>query len=154
MTHHDRYEELRDALNAGPKAGNLPPNAKAQRMTNALFLSACTPETIAALLAERDTLMADAERYRWLRDHECCELILTHDGDHACNYMTASEWIDDNAKDFADDSPEEVQRMRDTNTIWRLQVYPNTPIGFWAIHGATLDAAIDAARSEGKEGSE
>jgi len=30
--------------------------------------------------------------------------------------------------------------------IWRLQIYPDTPIGFNVWHGATLDAAIDAAR--------
>ena len=29
--------------------------------------------------------------------------------------------------------------------IWRLQIYPDTPIGFNVWHGATLDAAIDAA---------
>jgi hypothetical protein len=59
--------------------------------------------------------------------------------------MTASEWIDDNADWYVDDNPEEVQRMRDTNTIWRLQVYPNTPVGFNVWNGSTLDSAIDAA---------
>lgn len=34
---------------------------------NARFIAACNPVAIRALLAERDALKADAERYRWLR---------------------------------------------------------------------------------------
>ena len=95
--------------------------------------------------AEIERLRADAARYRWLRDLRCNSVSVSRDDDHACNYMTASEWIDNNADWYVDDNPEEVQRMRDTNTIWRLQVYPNTPVGFNAWNGSTLDSAIDAA---------
>lgn len=95
----------------------------------------------------KEAVERDAARYRWLRDHKCCELTLSRDGDHACNYMTSSAWIDDHPDDFADDPQDEVQRMRDTNTIWRLQIYPNTPVGFNFWNGATLDAAIDRAMS-------
>ena len=97
------------------------------------------------LCAENERLRADAARYRWLRDLRCNSVSVSRDDDHACNYMTASEWIDNNADWYVDDNPEEVQRMRDTNTIWRLQVYPNTPVGFNAWNGSTLDSAIDAA---------
>lgn len=44
-----------------------------------------------------------------------------------------------------DDDPAEQQRMKDTNTIWTLQWYPITPVGFNAINGASLDFVIDAA---------
>ena len=97
--------------------------------------------------AEVAALKADAERYRWLREEKCNSLHLTRDGDHACNYVTAKEWIEKfMPDDFADDPQDEIQRMKDTNTIWALQIYPNTPIGFNVYHAATLDAAIDAAR--------
>jgi hypothetical protein len=89
----------------------------------------------------------DAERYRWLRDHACNSLHVTRDGDHACNYLTAAQWIESCPEDFQDDGAQEIERMKATNTIWRLQVYPNTPIGFWVLHASTLDAAIDAARA-------
>lgn len=84
-------------------------------------------------------------RYRWLRDLKCNQLYLTRDGDHACNYMTAREWIAEHPEDFADDDPAEVELMAATNTIWRLQIYPRTPVGFNVWHASTMDAVIDAA---------
>ena len=91
-------------------------------------------------------VLTDAARYRWLRDHICNSLHLSRDGDHACNYVTAKAWIEDCApEDFTDTATNEVERMKETNTIWRLQIYPNTPIGFNLWHGSTLDAAVDAA---------
>lgn len=96
-------------------------------------------------------LRRDAERYRWLRDHKCNQLYIDRDGDHACNYMTAAEWIDKEldggpmGPDYARVPAEELQQMRDTNTIWHLQIYPATPIGSYSIMGATLDSVIDAA---------
>ena len=106
-------------------------------------------EAVTLSRAERDALVAMARRYAWLGSLKCNSLSVTRDDDHACNYMTAAEWIDNSAKDFLHDDPEEVERMKDTNTIWRLQVYPNTPVGFWVIHASTLDAALDAAMAEG-----
>lgn len=112
-------------------------------------------EAVKAALAEQaariQELEKDAKRYRWLRDHKCNSLLLSRD-DHASNYVSASEWIDQ-TRDWYDEVPaEELQRMRDENTIWALQIYPDTPIGFCWWHGASLDAAIDAAiaSSEGQ----
>lgn len=96
----------------------------------------------------------DAERYRWLRDHKCNQLYVDRDGDHACNYMSAADWIaqeiegdatGNTGHGFADVTPDELQRMKDTNTIWRVQIYPDTPVGSYTVVGATLDSAIDAA---------
>lgn len=87
----------------------------------------------------------DAERYRWLRDLKCCSFTLGHNDAHAPSYMTASDWIDDNPEWFVDTPDAELRRMRDSNTIWTLQVYPRTPVAFYLWHAATLDAAIDAA---------
>lgn len=46
-----------------PSAGNP---ADDELMANANFIAACHPEAIRELLAERDALKADAERYRFL----------------------------------------------------------------------------------------
>jgi hypothetical protein len=37
------------------------------RGANAEYVAACSPDALRALLAERDELRKDAERYRWLR---------------------------------------------------------------------------------------
>lgn len=100
------------------------------------------------LSAEVEALRADAGRYRWLKDLKCNSLHLERDGDHACNYMTASEWIDTQPEWFVDDDPIEVEKMRQTGTIWKLQIYPNTPVGFNVWNASTLDAAIDAAAKD------
>lgn len=94
-------------------------------------------------------LVEDAERYQWLTTLKCNSLTLSRDDDHACNYMTASDWIDDHPEWYAYDDPGEVALMRVTNTIWSLQVYPDTPIGSTTWNASTADAAIDAARKPG-----
>lgn len=97
-----------------------------------------------------EDMRKDAARYRWLRDAKPCQLILTRNDDHACNYMTAAEWIDRgmDVREVELTPPNELERMRATNTIWKMQIYPNTPIGFHLWYRATLDAAIDAAMAE------
>lgn len=98
-----------------------------------------------ALQSAIEALQADAARYRWLHDHECNSLYLTRNDEHAANYMTAKDWIREHQEDFQDDDQAEVSRMKETNTIWTLQIYPHTPIGFNLWHGSTPDVAIDAA---------
>lgn len=101
--------------------------------------------TYVKLRSTIEALQADAARYRWLRDHECNSLYLTRNDEHAANYMTAKDWIREHQEDFQDDDQAEVSRMKETNTIWTLQIYPHTPIGFNLWHGSTPDVAIDAA---------
>jgi hypothetical protein len=88
------------------------------------------------------------ERYRWLCNLKCNQLYLTRNEDHACNYMTAREWIEQHAKDFDEVDPAELEQMKATNTIWSLQIYPDTPIGFYKWYGATADSVIDAAMKQ------
>lgn len=113
--------------------------------TNALRLVNNRAETAEAKLAAAE---ADARRYRWLRDLTPCSLTLSRNDGHAINYMTAAQWIEQSPEEFADDPPEEIERMKATNTIWTIQIYPNTPVGFTRWNAATLDAAIDAIARE------
>lgn len=88
----------------------------------------------------------DAKRWRWLATLKCNSFSLGRDENHACNYMTAAQWIEEhNGEWYYDVEPVELQRMKDTNTIWALQIYPNTPVGFNIWYGATAEACIDAA---------
>lgn len=89
----DRYKNIRRALAMGPTPGpwsvrydyvvqaksfdegRLVPVAQpygvnsdgTDLFANAALIAACDPDTIRALLAERDELAKDAARYRWLR---------------------------------------------------------------------------------------
>lgn len=119
--------------------------ARNVRQLQGLGSEAETRESYVALQSAIESLQADAARYRWLRDHECNSLYLTRNDEHAANYMTAKDWIREHQEDFQDDDQAEVSRMKETNTIWTLQIYPHTPIGFNLWHGSTPDVAIDAA---------
>ena len=91
---------------------------------------------------------ADAARYRWLRDRNPNQLNLTRN-DHAANYHTVEEELR-YFPDRYEDVPEEVRKaMIEADTIWCLQIYPRTPVGFNWIHHATLDDVIDEAIKEG-----
>lgn len=100
------------------------------------------------LASQVESMQADVECYRWLRDLKCNSFSLSRDEDTSCNYMNADEWIDNHKEFYEYDDPEEIQRMRETNTIWCLQIYPNTPIGFNVWHASTIDAVINEARKQ------
>lgn len=97
-------------------------------------------------IKERDAERADAGRYRWLRDVKCNQLILSRNEDHASCYVSAAHWIDEFAPgEFEQEPKEAVQAMKDADTIWRLQIYPITPVGFNRFYRASLDDVIDIA---------
>ncbi len=85
--------------------------------------------------------------YEWLSAFKCNHYHLTRDDDHATNYVTAKVWIEEFCpEEFEDVAAEELQAMKDTNTIWCLHIYPDTPIGFYRFYGASLDYIVNAAR--------
>lgn len=85
------------------------------------------PEPVAQLKAERDALLADAERYQWLRD--------TLHGAKAGGGLT----VNDELQVYEAPIPGEEVRI-----YW----YPDTPVGHYEQLASTLDAAIDAARGK------
>lgn len=96
------------------------------------------------------SIQKDAARYRWLRDGKPNALHLTYNGDHASSYRTAKEWIEvDMPEWFKDEPAGALEAMKATNTIWALQVYPDTPVGFVHANRATLDELIDLAMADG-----
>jgi hypothetical protein len=92
--------------------------------------------------------------YEWLAAQTPNSLHLERNGDHACNYRSARQWIEEDQPEwFADTAPELVEAMKATDTIWSLQIYPNTPIGFNKWYGPTLDSVIDQARAASSDNS-
>ena len=101
------------------------------------------------VLEQLQRMAEDAARYRYLRDMQPNSLILDRNDGHAPNYQTAKQWIEDSMPDlFTEVPPDELERMKATNTIWSLQVYPRTPISFNVYHGASLDVVVDYFRKE------
>lgn len=75
------------------------------------------------IVSPGNDVFKDAERYRWLRDTFSKAVAgALHVNDERLYY----------------EQPPEGQEVR-------LQWYPDTPVGFYLVHGSTLDEAIDKA---------
>lgn len=71
-------------------------------------------------------------------------LTLAHN-EHLDYYTTVKEEIEDRPDWYRDDdwvSLEEKQKAIDTNEVWTLQWYPDTPVGFHKLHASTLEALM------------
>lgn len=81
-----------------------------------------------------------------------CSLSIVHN-DHLDSYGTIEdelEFVESNGPiEWA--TPTSRERAIATNSLWRLQWYPETPIGFCAIYGATLEEVVQAAEKEDGE---
>jgi hypothetical protein len=77
-----------------------------------------------------------------------CGLFLTHN-QHKDYYQSAKETIEEQKEhecppDWRND--EQKQRAIETNEIWELQWYPDTPIGCYAICAPTLKELLEFAK--------
>lgn len=76
-------------------------------------------------------------------------LSLEHN-DHKSCYETVEQWD----LGFGDHpfyewvSPEQRQKAIDTDSVWTLQWYPDTPVGFCALAAADLDVLLTAATAD------
>jgi hypothetical protein len=84
-------------------------------------------------------------------------LYLTHN-QHKDYYETVEEHVNEYANISKDDfvSEEDYQKCVETNELWELQWYPETPIGSHKVNGSSLEIVlqkameIDAAIKENK----
>jgi hypothetical protein len=73
--------------------------------------------------------------------------------DFASNYLTAVEAEREGWFRFLDwASADERLRALATNSVWRVQWYPETPVGFHFVLASTLAAAVSAASGIVTEG--
>lgn len=74
-----------------------------------------------------------------------CGLYLTHN-QHKDYYENISEYLNN---DLFDDeyfvSIEDKKKCIDTNELWELQWYPDTPVGFYKVCGSTLEIVLKKA---------
>lgn len=86
----------------------------------------------------------------WLPAHKA-SLHLTHN-EHRDYYISIEQWETDYSV-AADEwvSPGERQRAIEQDSVWRLQWYPDTPIGFCVLCASTLEA-LEAHFRENPQG--
>ena len=80
----------------------------------------------------------------WLPEHKC-GLYLEHNA-HKDVYETIEEYYE--PRDFVSD--EEWTKAVEWNSVWCLQWYPDTPISFYRVCAATLDALEKDIRARGQ----
>lgn len=68
-----------------------------------------------------------------------CGLYLEHNS-HKDVYETVAQAVAREENNHHWVSPEERQRAIDTNEMWSLQWYPDTPIGFHRLQASTWEA--------------
>jgi hypothetical protein len=77
-------------------------------------------------------------------EHSCFHL--TFNDEHAINYMTAADYFERHPDwDHGWVSPEEREKAIANNSVWTLQWYPDTPVGFLLMRASTAAAVIVAA---------
>ena len=78
-----------------------------------------------------------------------CALYITHN-QHKSYYESVEDAVAEIDEREPDSwaTPEERQRALDSDSIWRVQWYPDTPIGFYVVHASSLSAALQ----EGEKG--
>ena len=94
--------------------------------------------------------MTQAEMFAWLAALKCNSFSLSRNDEHACNYMTAKQWIEDLGEEsnYKDVDPAELAVMKETDTIWRLQVYVATPMSFVVWYGASMESVVSKAMKD------
>ena len=100
------------------------------------------------------TEMSDLEqKLRSLLRGPYSSLTVGFNDDHACNYTTAQgfhdEWghygggADEDRVRWASEA--ERAKALAENSVWTIQWYPDTPVGFICVGASTLAAAVEAA---------
>jgi hypothetical protein len=72
---------------------------------------------------------------------------------NTANYVSVKEYVEEYQPDWYKGcwvSPEEEQKAKDTDSLWEIQVYPLTPIGFYNYAASSLEALVEHLVKEGE----
>lgn len=78
-----------------------------------------------------------------LPEHKC-GLHLEHNVNRDY-YQSVADYIDDYPDLYNWPSEDEKRAAIESNELWTLQWYPETPIGFYAVAAATLETLLEFA---------
>lgn len=75
-------------------------------------------------------------------------LRISHN-EHKIYYQSIEQYIKDNEIDDSDwISLEEKQKAINTDSMWCIHVYPNTPIGFYTWYASDFDTLLNYVNSK------
>jgi hypothetical protein len=134
------------------------PARRSGYLTGLDHMALITREELEAALDEAARTPVSVEEaatmLRSLLDGEFTLLTIGFNDLHACNYQTAKQWSESMGEpdgglqtynDLADwVSPEEREKALANNSVWSIQWYPNTPVGFNDLYASSLPALIAA----------
>lgn len=91
------------------------------------------------------------EEFEMLLPRHKVALYLTHN-DHKSVYETAAQWVEKRETlggppEFT--SPEERAKAIETDELWELQWYPDTPVGSHHVCASSLGAIMAWLKAEG-----
>lgn len=75
-----------------------------------------------------------------------CGLHIEHNT-HKSYYQTAAQWVAEVGADYDWNSNEAKQRAIDTDEVWTMTWFPNTPVGSHAVAAPTLQELLEFANS-------
>lgn len=100
--------------------------------------------------------MTAPEELMKLLNGKFSSLSISFNEDHACNYTTAQGWHDewgfygggrsDDRIEWASEE-ERLKALRE-NSVWTIQWYPDTPVGFNCVGASTFEVAASFALSK------
>lgn len=118
---------------------------------NAAHIARLDPQTVAAILSRLDKAEAGLDALaKHLLKGEFSSMHITFN-DHKSNYVTLAQEMQDRPDWYEDDdfiSPEDRQKCAETDTIWSVQWYPHTPVGFCHMHASSFALLLSALTSE------
>ena len=74
-------------------------------------------------------------------------MTITHN-EHTVNYLTVKEEFEDNKGYYDFISEKDKQICIDTNEMWTIHWYPDTPIGFYSITGSSFELVLEEANKD------
>lgn len=96
--------------------------------------------------------MIDVQLLTKLLNGKYSSLTIGFNDDHASNYVTAEGWRDEYGLYTGDEtdiidwaSEEERIKAIEQNSVWTIQWYPETPVGFCCVGASTFQAAAEYA---------
>jgi len=88
--------------------------------------------------------MSIVDQFSALLPKYACSMSITHN-DHLGVYETVAQQVSDGSwvtrSDFVSDA--ECERAIETNELWAIQWYPDTPVGFYKRFASTLEALLE-----------